>query len=116
MGIFDAINRTRQFGADIIAVERLTKELYEDLDSLVIEIDLANGVVGYYQAQKIKNIGRKFKELTAHSENMGTRFSGISVQFGPHKMLLPGAIMMILKITNDIEQSTGDSFGINFGS
>lgn len=116
MGIFDTINRTRQFGADIIAVERLTKELYQDLDSLVIEIDMANGVVGYYQAQKIKSIGRKFKELTSHSENLGSKFSGISVQFGPHKMLLPGAIMMILKITNDIEQSTGDSFGINFGS
>ena len=116
MGIFDAINRTRQFGADVIAVERLTKEIYQDLDSLVIEIDRSNGVVSQYQAAKFKSIGRKFNELTTHSENMGIKFSGISVHFGPQKMLLPGAIMMIMQITTDIEQSTGYSFGINFGS
>lgn len=116
MGFFDAINRTRQFGADILAAERLVKEIYQGLDSLVIEIDRANGVVNQYEAQKIKNIGQKFKELTAHCENMGAKFSGISVQFGPQKMLLPGAIMMILKITGDIEQSTGYSFGIHFSS
>ena len=116
MRIFDAINRTRQFGADVIAVERLTKEIYHELDSLVIEIDRSNGIVSQYEAAKFKSIGRKFKELTEHSENMGARFSGISVQFGPQKMLLPGVIMMIMRITNDIEQSTGYSFGINFGS
>ncbi|MDP1621226.1 MAG: hypothetical protein Q8M08_02695 [Bacteroidales bacterium] len=116
MGIFDAIKRTRQFGADVIAVTRLTKEIYHELDSLVIAIDRANGVVSQYEAAKFKSIGRKFNELTTHSENMGTKFSGISVQFGPQKMLLPGAIMMILRITTDIEQSTGYSFGINFGS
>ena len=116
MGFFDAINRTRQFGADILAAERLVKEIYQDLDTLVIEIDRANGVVNQYEAQKFKSIGRKFKELTTHCENMGTKFSGVSVQFGPQKMLLPGAIMMILKITGDIEQSTGYSFGIHFGS
>lgn len=116
MGFFDAINKTRQFGADILAVERLAKEIYQDLDSLVIEIDRANGVVSQYEAQKFKSIGRKFKELTEHSENMGVRFSSVSVQFGYQKMLLPGVIMFILKVTNDIEQSTGYSFGINFGS
>jgi hypothetical protein len=116
MGFFDSINRTRQFGADILAVERLTKEIYQDLDSLVIEIDRANGVVSQYEAQKFKSIGLKFNELRSHSENMGNRFSMISVQFGPQKMLLPGVIMMILRITSDIEKSSGHSFGINFGS
>jgi hypothetical protein len=116
MGFFDTINRTRQFGADIIAVERLTKEIYQDLDSLVIEIDRANGTVSPYEAKKFKSIGRKFKELTDHSENLGTKFSLISVQFGPQEMLLPGVFMMVLKITTDIEQSTGYSFGINFSS
>ena len=116
MGLFDALNRTRQFGADILAVERLTKEIYQDLDSLIIDLDRANGVVSQYEANKFKSIGRKFRELTTHSENMGTKFSSISVQFGSQKMLLPGVIMMIIRITNDIEQSTGYSFGINFGS
>ena len=104
MGIFDSISRTRQCGADILAVERLTKEIYQDLDSLVIDIDRSNGTVSPYEAQKFKIIVRKFKELTDHSENMGNKFTTINVQFGPQKMLLPGAIMMILKITRDIEQ------------
>jgi hypothetical protein len=116
MGFFNAINRTRQFGVDILAAERLVKEIYQDLDSLVTEIDRASGAVNQYEAQKVKRIGRKFKELAAHAENMGAKFSGISVQFGPQKMLLPGAILMILKITGDIEQTTDYSFGINFGS
>jgi hypothetical protein len=116
MGFFDSLNNTRQFGADILAVERLTKEIYQDLDSLVIEIDRANGIVSQYEAQKIKSIGRKFNELTSHCDNMGNRFSSISVQFGPQKMLLPGVMMMILQIKNEIERSTGYSFGINFGT
>lgn len=115
MGFFDSINRTRLFGADIMAVERLTKEIYQDLDSLVIEIDRANGLVNQYEAQKIRRIGQKFKELSECSERMGNKFSTISVQFGPKKMLLPGAIMMIIHIIKDIEQSTGYSFGIHFG-
>jgi hypothetical protein len=115
MGFFDSINRTRQFGADILAVERLTKEIYQDLDSLIIEIDRANGAVSYYEAQKMKTIGRKFNEMTSHGENMGNRFSTISVQFGPKKMLLPGVMLMIMQVVRDLEQSTGHSFGINFG-
>lgn len=116
MGFFESLNRTRQFGADIIAVERLAKEIYQDLDSLILEIDRANGVVGQYEARKFGNIGNKVNEMLEHSTNMGTKFTAISVQFGPQKMLLPGAIMMIMHITNDLEKSTGHSFRINFSS
>jgi len=115
MGLFDSINRTRQFGADIIAIERLTKEIYQDLDSLVIEIERANGLVKPYEAHKFRSIGLKYKELSECSERLGDKFSAISVKFGPQKMLLPGVFMMIMQITNDIEKSTGYSFGINFG-
>jgi len=56
MGFFESLNRTRQFSADILAVERLAKEIYQDLDSLILEIDRANGVVGHYEVQKFGNI------------------------------------------------------------
>jgi len=112
MGLFELLSRTREFGADVIAVNRLLKEIFQDLDSLVIEIDRSNGVVRQYEQQKFKSIGRKVSEMLAHANNMGTKFSSLSVQFGPHKMLFSGAVMMIMQITNDVENETGYSFGI----